>query len=78
MIVGVHNTGEKIDCGRHIGHRKETRGLSVGSDRVDTTKIPGMQRKHGFPGSQTREGMEQEHSEQGNLQSLDNLLGNLY
>lgn len=42
-------------CGRHIEHREEARGLSVGSDRVDTGKIPGMLRKHSLPGSQTEE-----------------------
>lgn len=49
---------EKSECGRHIRHirhRKETRGLSVGSDRVDTRKISGMLRKHSFPGSQREE-----------------------
>lgn len=29
--------------------------MSVGSDGVDMRKIPGMLRKHGFPGSQTEE-----------------------
>lgn len=29
--------------------------MCVGSDRVDTRKIPGMLRKHSFPGSQTEE-----------------------
>lgn len=46
---------EISECGRHIRYRKEARGLSVGSDRVDMRKIPGMLRKHGFPGSQTEE-----------------------
>ena len=35
---GVHHMDEKSECGRHIRHRKETRGLSVGSDGVDTRK----------------------------------------
>lgn len=34
---------------------RRQKGLSVGSDRVDMTKIPGMLRKHSFPGSQTEE-----------------------
>lgn len=46
---------KKSECGRHVGHRKETRGLSVGSDGVDMRKISGMLRKHRFPGSQTEE-----------------------
>lgn len=54
-IGGVHHMHGKSECWRHIRHRKETRGLSVGSDRVDTRKIPGMLRKHSFPGSQTEE-----------------------
>lgn len=54
-IEGVHHMHDKSECARRIRHRKETSGLSVGSDRVDTRKIPGMLRKHGFPGSQTEE-----------------------
>lgn len=54
-IGGVHHVRDKSECAGHIRHRKETRGLSVGSDRVDTRKIPGMLRKHGFPGLQTEE-----------------------
>lgn len=52
---GVDHMHRKSECGRHIRHRNETSGLSVGSDRVDTRKIPGMLRKHGSPGSQTEE-----------------------
>lgn len=48
----MHGNGE---CGGHIRHTKETRGLSAGSNEVDTRKIPGMLRKHRFPGSQTEE-----------------------
>lgn len=55
-IRGVHHKYEKSECGGHIRHRKETTGLSVGRNRVDTRKIPGMLRKHSFPVPQTEEG----------------------
>lgn len=55
QIVGVHHMLEKSECGRHIRHRKETRGLSVGSNGVDMRKIPGMLKKHSFTGLKTEE-----------------------
>lgn len=62
-IGGVHHMHDNSECARRIRHRKETSGLSVGSDRVDPRKIPGMLRKHGFPSSQTEEGgRKQAHS----------------
>lgn len=48
-----HHMVEKMKCGGHIRHRKETIGSSVGSDRVDMRKMPGMLRKHNFTGSHT-------------------------
>lgn len=50
---GVHHVNEKSECARRIRHRKETTGLSVGSNRVDMRKIPGMLRKHSLPRLQT-------------------------
>lgn len=53
---GLHHMNEKSECARRIRHRKETTGLSVGSNRVDMRKIPGMLRKHSLPRLQTEEG----------------------
>lgn len=52
QIEGVHHMHEKSEHGRHLRHRKETRGLSGGSDRVAMRKIPRMLKKHSFSGSQ--------------------------
>lgn len=53
--IGRVHHHQKSERGRHIRHREETRGFSVGSDRVDRKKMPGMLRKHSFQGSQTDE-----------------------
>lgn len=72
-----HRLVEKIKCGRHTGFRTETMGLSVGSNRIDMRKIPGMLRKHSFPGSQRKEEGHRVFRDPRGLYSISHTHGNM-